>query len=198
MTGSGHGLDIFLKPHDIVVTETGTSSFGILETKFPKGVAALNQVLWGSIGYSVGATQGAALAARDAGENRRTILFVGDGSFQLSAQEVSTIIRHGLRVTIFLICNDGYTIERYIHGMDETYNDVQPWHYKDLVAVFSAIPEKSKVLQIKTKTQLNDLLSDKAFAEFEGIQFVEVYIPKKDAPRVLKMTSEYAAKNIGQ
>jgi pyruvate decarboxylase len=87
----------FLKEDDIVITETGTANFGIWETKFPKGVTALSQVLWGSIGYSVGACQGAALAARDSGWNRRTILFVGDGSFQLTCQEVSTMIRNGLK-----------------------------------------------------------------------------------------------------
>lgn len=71
----------FLKKNDIVVTETGTANFGIWETKFPEGVTALSQVLWGSIGYSVGALQGAALASRDAGSERRTILFVGDGRY---------------------------------------------------------------------------------------------------------------------
>lgn len=86
----------FLAKDDIVVTETGTANFGIWDTKFPSGVTALSQVLWGSIGWSVGACQGAALATRDAGDNRRTILFVGDGSFQLTAQEVSTCIRHSL------------------------------------------------------------------------------------------------------
>lgn len=85
----------WLFPNDIVITETGTANFGIWETRFPKGVTALSQVLWGSIGYSVGACQGAALAAKENG-NRRTILFVGDGSFQLTAQEVSTMIRHDL------------------------------------------------------------------------------------------------------
>ena len=92
----------FLKENDIVITETGTSNFGIWETKFPKGVTALSQVLWGSIGYSVGATQGAALAARDAGDERRTVLFVGDGSFQLTAQELSTMIRLGLKPIMYL------------------------------------------------------------------------------------------------
>ena len=87
----------WLRPKDIVITETGTANFGIWETRFPAGVTALSQVLWGSIGYSVGATQGAALAADELGGGRRTILFVGDGSFQLTAQELSTMIRHGLR-----------------------------------------------------------------------------------------------------
>ena len=86
----------WLEPNDIVITETGTANFGIWETKFPEGVTALSQVLWGSIGYSVGACQGAALAAKETG-NRRTILFVGDGSFELTAQELSTMIRHDLK-----------------------------------------------------------------------------------------------------
>ena len=87
----------FLKECDIVVTETGTANFGIWETKFPANVIALNQILWGSIGWSVGAAQGACLAAKDAEMDSRTILFVGDGSFQLTCQEVSTMIRHGLK-----------------------------------------------------------------------------------------------------
>lgn len=90
----------YLRDNDIVVTETGTSNFGILGTKFPPGTTALSQVLWGSIGWSVGAAQGAALAARDSGDNRRTILFVGDGSLQLTVQEISTMIRHGLNITM--------------------------------------------------------------------------------------------------
>lgn len=88
--------DFFTKD-DIVVTETGTANFGIWSSKFPVGVTALSQVLWGSIGWSVGAAQGACLAAKDMEENRRTILFVGDGSFQLTAQELSTMIRGGLK-----------------------------------------------------------------------------------------------------
>lgn len=86
----------FLIEKDVIITETGTANFGIWDTRFPAGVTALSQVLWGSIGWSVGAAQGAALAAKDLGNGRRTILFVGDGSFQLTAQEVSTMIRHKL------------------------------------------------------------------------------------------------------
>lgn len=91
----------YLQDNDVVVTETGTANFGIWDTKFPAGVMGLNQTLWGSIGWSVGAAQGAALGVKDLGDNRRTILFVGDGSFQLTAQEVSTMIRHGLKTTMY-------------------------------------------------------------------------------------------------
>ncbi|KAM0195604.1 hypothetical protein ACHAPA_007456 [Fusarium lateritium] len=184
----------YLIPNDIIVTETGTANFGIWDTKFPRDVTALSQVLWGSIGWSVGACQGAALAARDAGKDGRTILFVGDGSFQLTAQELSTMIRHKLKPTIFVICNDGFTIERFIHGMDAVYNDINNWKFKDLVSVFGG--EKTcKTFQIKTKSELNALMTDKEFNAADCLQFVELYMPREDAPRALIMTAEASARN---
>lgn len=82
----------FLKEDDVIITETGTSNFGIWETTFPKGVTCISQVLYGSIGYATAACQGAALAARQLGK-KRTILLTGDGSFQLSVQELSKDVK---------------------------------------------------------------------------------------------------------
>lgn len=185
----------WLKEDDIVLTETGTSNYGILDTRFPKGVIGISQILWGSIGYSVGSCQGAALAAQEMRTGRRTILFVGDGSFQLTAQEVSTMIRHKLNPIIFVVCNDGYTIERYIHGMDASYNDVQEWRYKDLVPAFGAKEGEYKTYQVKTKNEVDALFKDKKFCSAPYLQFVELYIPKQDAPEALKLTAEASARN---
>jgi len=185
----------YLKEDDIVVTETGTSNFGIWETKYPKGVTGVTQILWGSIGWSVGAAQGAALAAKDMGADRRTILFVGDGSFQLTAQEVTTMMRHNLKVTIFLIYNEGFTIERYIHGMEADYNDIVRWQYTDVPTAFGGSDKQVRKFVIKTKDELEKLLTDKEFNEAGGLQFVELWMPKEDAPRALKITAETAAKN---
>ena len=69
----------FLKPKDVVLAETGTAGFGIIDVPLPKEATLITQVLWGSIGYSVGALLGAACGARDR-QLGRTILFVGDGS----------------------------------------------------------------------------------------------------------------------
>lgn len=184
----------FLKENDIVVTETGTANFGIWDTRFPPGVTALSQVLWGSIGWSVGACQGAALAAKDMGSDRRTVLFVGDGSFQLTAQELSTMIRRGLKPIIFVICNDGYTIERFIHGMDAEYNDIQTWRNKELVDIFGG-EKTSKKFAVKTKDELEALLTNEEFNAAKQLQFVELYMPKKDAPRALVLTAQASAEN---
>ena len=69
----------FFQSKDVIVAETGTSSFGVLDVPFPSGAVFLAQILWGSIGWTVGSTLGAAFGALDKGMNR-TILFVGDGS----------------------------------------------------------------------------------------------------------------------
>ena len=69
----------FFRPYDVVLAETGTSGFGMIDVPMPKGATLITQVLWGSIGYTVGALLGAACAARDR-QLGRTILFVGDGS----------------------------------------------------------------------------------------------------------------------
>lgn len=69
----------FLKPKDVILAETGTSLYGIMDVPLPKETTLITQVLWGSIGYTVGALLGAACGARDRSLGR-TILFVGDGS----------------------------------------------------------------------------------------------------------------------
>ncbi|KAI1371002.1 pyruvate decarboxylase [Hypoxylon crocopeplum] len=190
-------VDKFLREDDIVVTETGTANFGIWETRFPANVTALNQTLWGSIGWAVGACQGAALATQDIegiDKARRTILFEGDGSLQLTVQEVSTMIRHQLNVILFVICNDGYTIERFIHGMDAAYNDVATWRYKDLPAVFGASDGATKSYAVHTRGELDALLADDDFNNRAGLRFVELYMPREDAPKSLMLTAEASAK----
>lgn len=91
-------LGSWLNKGDIVLTDTGTASFGIFDTVFPEKGMLISISLWASIGHSLPASQGAALAARDAGTQRRTILFQGDGSFQLTCQEISTMVRNKLSV----------------------------------------------------------------------------------------------------
>jgi TPP-dependent 2-oxoacid decarboxylase len=44
-------------------------------------------------------------------EPRRVIAMIGDGSFKLTAQELSTMIRYGMRPIIILVNNHGYIIE---------------------------------------------------------------------------------------
>ena len=80
----------------------------------------------------------------------------------------------------FVICNNGYTIERYIHGMDANYNDIQEWKYKDLVDVFGADPNKSKTYQVKTKQEAEDLFNNREFCAAPYLQVCLFFIAKGD------------------
>jgi indolepyruvate decarboxylase len=116
----------FLKPDDILVAETGTSSMGLFTAKMPKGATIHNQSLWGAIGWATPAAFGAAVAA----PNRRTVLITGEGSHQLTAQEVGQFHRRGLKPIIFLLNNNGYLIERLLcKDPDIYYNDLAQWKY---------------------------------------------------------------------
>lgn len=188
-------LGQWLQEKDIVITETGTSNFGIWETRFPAGVTAISQVLWGSIGYATGACQGAALAAKENGI-KRTILFTGDGSFQLTAQEVSTMIRHNLNPIIFVICNNGYTIERCIHGWEAKYNEIQDWRYKDLPAAFGAKPEQVSTYRVSSKKEVDMLFMDEEFSNPDSnkLRFVELVMEWDDAPKTLMAVAQASAR----
>ncbi|KAF8315670.1 pyruvate decarboxylase [Clavulina sp. PMI_390] len=202
-------LSSFFKEGDVIVGETGTSEFGILDTTLPKGVSLLLQVLWGSIGWSVPATLGAAFAAREQG--RRTILFVGDGSLQLTVQEIGTMINHGLKPILFVLNNDGYEIERQINGPRAQYNQIARWNHQAILSLFSPAPDANtypsnalpvdvaalrthKSYRVSSQSELDQLLNDEQFGKAECIQLVELVMPRDDAPRALLTQAKLSAK----
>lgn len=177
-------LSTFLRSNDILITETGTSFMGIWETLLPRNVTLINQILWSSIGYGVGAAQGAALYAREQNsildspqQHKRVICFEGDGSFQLTCQELSTIMRLELDVIMFVIENDGYEIERWVHGPEAHYNDIQRWQYSKIPEVLTVEEEgkekkkKVKTWKVRGRRELEELLRDEeGFGRGKGLQ----------------------------
>ena len=119
----------FIRENDILIAETGTASMGLGFAKMPKGSTFHNQTLWGSIGWATPASFGAAVAA----PGRRVVLVTGDGSYQLTAQEISQFGRLGLKPVIFILNNAGYLIERLLcKDPAIAYNDIAPWRYSEL------------------------------------------------------------------
>ena len=176
-------LGEFLEEGDIVVTETGTSAFGINQTRFPTDAYGISQVLWGSIGYSVGAMVGATFAAEELDKAKRVILFVGDGSLQLTVQEIACLIRWGLKPYIFVLNNNGYTIEKLIHGPTAQYNMIQNWKHLDILPTFGATDYEA--IPVKTVGEWKKLTADPAFKKNSTIRLIEVFLPEMDAPSSL-------------
>lgn len=189
-------LSSWLRPGDVIVTETGTSSFGIVSTMFPENTVGISQVLYGSIGYSVGAALGANLAIDEIDPNRRVILFVGDGSLQLTVTAISTMIRWNLKPYLFILNNDGYTIERLIHGERAGYNDINPWKYPKILDLFNA--KNSESITVSNTGELNDIFEDPKFCAPSKIRLIELLLPRLDAPTSLVKQAEITSKTNAQ
>jgi pyruvate decarboxylase len=81
----------------LIISETGTSGIGIVDSKLPKDAYLWNQTIFGSIGYATGAAVGAFTAIQQNTPFKRGILVTGDGSLQLTAQAFADILRWGLK-----------------------------------------------------------------------------------------------------
>jgi len=97
----------------------------------------------------------------------------------MTVQEIGTYIRNGFTPTIFLINNDGYTIEREIHGPEQQYNDISPmWDYQRMLEFFGGRQPgfKSKSYQAKTVEELEDILTNEEFVKSNQIQVCLAFI----------------------
>ena len=113
------GIQSILRPNDTLIAETGDSWFNAQTIKLPDGAHYHMQMMYGSIGWSLPATLGSQLARPDG----RTVLMIGDGSFQMTAQELSTMIRLKTNPVIFIFNNLGYRIEvRLLLSSSESAN----------------------------------------------------------------------------
>jgi indolepyruvate decarboxylase len=123
----------FIAPGDILIAETGTASMGLGFALMPKGATFHNQTLWGSIGWATPAAFGAAVAE----PSKRVVLVTGDGSHQLTVQEISQFARLRLKPIVFVLNNSGYLIERLLcKDPAIAYNDIAPWRYSELPHAF--------------------------------------------------------------
>jgi len=149
--------------------DIGSPMLSAAELYLPDDAIFLTQAFYLSLGYAVPAALGAKLAA----PHRRPLVFVGDGAFQMTCQEVSTLIRQGLNPVIFVINNDGYQVERVFN--DGPYNDLQMWKYHLLPQVFGG----GWGCEVKTEGELEAALA-KAKAEADSLAFIEVRLDKFD------------------
>ncbi|CAH9138610.1 unnamed protein product [Cuscuta epithymum] len=179
-----------LSAETAVIAETGDSWFNCQKLRLPTGCGYEFQMQYGSIGWSVGATLGYAQST----PNTRVIACIGDGSFQVTAQDVSTMIQCGHKSIIFLINNGGYTIEVEIH--DGPYNVIKNWNYTGLVDAICNGNGKCWTTKVHTEEDLIDAI-DKAMGEMaDCLCFIEVIVHKDDTSKeLLEWGSRVASAN---
>ncbi|ELJ8250739.1 alpha-keto acid decarboxylase family protein [Salmonella enterica] len=184
-------LQQYLKPGDIVLVDQGTAAFGAAALSLPDGAEVVVQPLWGSIGYSLPAAFGAQTACPD----RRVILIIGDGAAQLTIQEMGSMLRDGQAPVILLLNNDGYTVERAIHGAAQRYNDIASWNWTQIPPALNAA-QQAECWRVTQAIQLAEVLE--RLARPQRLSFIEVMLPKADLPELLRtVTRALEARNGG-
>ncbi len=171
-------LCVALTPGNVVLADQGTSFYGMADHRLPRGVTFIGQPLWGSIGYTLPAALGAGVAHPD----RRPVLLIGDGAAQLTVQELGTFSREGLSPVIVVVNNDGYTVERAIHGETAPYNDIVGWKWTDIPNALGVADHLA--FRVHTYGELDDALT--AAAEHrDRMVLVEVVLPRLEIPSLL-------------
>lgn len=184
-------LEKYLQPHDILLGDQGTAAFGLADLTLPQGASLIVQPLWGSIGYTLPAAFGAQTSQPD----RRVVLVVGDGAAQLTIQELSSMLRDGLRPLILLLNNEGYTVERAIHGPEQRYNDISLWNWTQIPQALN-LDCQAECWKVTNASQLNDALT--RATRGDKLMLLEVMLPKMDIPPLLKaVTHALEARNNG-
>ncbi|MEL6766158.1 MAG: thiamine pyrophosphate-binding protein [Pseudomonadota bacterium] len=177
-------LQGFIEAGDIVFCETGSIGYGAVQFRLPKGAEFQSQSLWMSIGWATPAAFGAAIAAPD----RRVVLLTGDGSHQLTAQEVGQMIRYGCNAIVFLLNNSGYTIERYLaDDMDDPFNEIAKWNYHKLPEAFGAT--NAVTAKVATVAELSVALKE-ARGHSSGLSYIEATMDSHAAPASLRTIRE--------
>jgi TPP-dependent 2-oxoacid decarboxylase len=167
----------WLAPSTTVAAEIGTALYGALDLRLPPDSDLLGQPVWSSIGFTLPAVLGAALARPD----RRPVLFIGDGSAQLTVQELGTFYARGIRPVVFVLNNDGYTVERLLQSPQADYQDIVPWNWTELPAALGGVDVRTA--KVRTVRELRDALQDASDPEHASL--IEVVLPRMDVPRLL-------------
>ena len=195
-----------LSPRTDLVVDVGDCWFLSQEMHLPHGATFHMQMLYGSTGWSIGAALGIAFAKR----GREVIVLVGDGAFQMGMQEISTMIRFKLKVTVIVVNNNGYVSDRCI--LDGSYcpyilmlcriipcigsfNDVQNWDYAGLVGALNGESGGGMGVRVGTLPAL-DVALEKARSQ-DGFSLIECLIARDDCSlKLLEWGQRVARSNM--
>ncbi|HOV87651.1 MAG TPA: thiamine pyrophosphate-binding protein [Syntrophobacteraceae bacterium] len=172
-------IEHFLDDRMILLAEPGDAFCAAPEFHIEEAENFLVQSYYASIGYCTPAALGVALAC----PGKRPVVLTGDGAFQMTAQEVSTLIRHRCPALILVINNDGYLIERLLHE-DGPYNDLQRWDYAGLPRVFDS-GSRSVGMRVSTEDELDGAMKIAA-GEKDRLVLIEACLPNRDCSAGLR------------
>ena len=179
-------LNLSMTDNVIVIADVGDSLFGALDLTIKGQTDFLSPAYYCSMGFAVPAAIGAQLA----NPKLRPIVVVGDGAFQMTGMEISTISRFGLNPIIVILNNNGYGTERPM--LDGPFNDVLPWNYHRIPEIIGY----GKGFIVQTESQMDESLTAAEKIYFKDLCILDVHLDVHDGSPALQRLTETLGKNV--
>ena len=178
-------LDQSLDDKTLVIADVGDALFASSELVIRGQTEFIAPAYYTSMGFAVPAAVGAKTARPDLS----VIVLVGDGAFQMTGMELSTIVRRGMAVTVIVLDNKGYGTERLLH--EGSFNDINPWQYQLLPEVLGG----GTGYEVRTEGEFDEALA-KALADTSGMSLIRVHIGIDDRSVTLDRLASGLARRV--
>ena len=172
-------LNEFISDELTVIADVGDSLFGAVELRIHQHTNFISPAYYTSMGFAVPASVGAQFSMPDT----RCLVIVGDGAFQMTGTELSTIVRHGFNPIILVLNNHGYGTER--HLLEGTFNDIGCWNYSGMPSLFGA----GRGFHVRTEDEFDEAIKA-ALAETRHFTLIEAELEKLDTSPALARLAE--------
>lgn len=170
----------------IVIADIGDSLFAGTDLVTQERTDFLSPAYYTSMGFSVPAALGASVARPD----HRALVLCGDGAFQMTGMELSTIVRHGFAPVVIVLDNDGYGTERLLHEGDWEFNNIHRWNYSKLCDVLGG----GTGYEIRTEGEFDAAL--RAAWQSDQMSLLHVHLPPGDCSTTLKRLGDRLREKI--
>jgi indolepyruvate decarboxylase len=180
-------LNETLDEHTIVIADVGDALFAATELTIRQRTEFISPAYYTSMGFSVPAAVGAQTARPDL----RPIVIVGDGAFQMTGMELSTIVRQGYNAIVIVLDNQGYGTERLLHPGDFKFNEIHPWKYHKLPEVLGG----GVGYEVRTEGEFDRALKA-AWADTSQMSLIQVHLPVDDRSKALDRLAERLSKRV--
>jgi indolepyruvate decarboxylase len=171
----------------VVIADPGDSLFASSELVMHEQTDFISPAYYTSLGFAVPAALGVMIAR----PKLRPIVMVGDGAFQMTGMELSTVMRHGLSPIVIVLDNQGYGTERLLHPGNHEFNEILPWHYHRLPQVFGG----GMGYEVRTKVEFDHALQS-AIADTHAMSLIQVHLDRNDRSATLERLAKKLSSRI--
>ena len=178
-------IDSILDDEMVVIADVGDSLFGASDLTIHKHTEFISPAYYTSMGFAVPA----ALGAQVANTNLRPFVLVGDGAFQMTCMELSSIARRGFNPIIMVLNNHGYTTERFLQ--EGPFNDILNWNYHRIPELLG----KGQGFEIHTFGELQQAMQT-ALACKDSFSLLNVHLASDDISPALARLAEKMSKQV--